>query len=68
MDRKRQIENLERLLNLNKDGIVETPEMKKLLTIESPVEKQLKNIAIALRGIEAQLNQLNKELRRRPLK
>ena len=64
MDRKRQIENLKRLCNLNKEGILETPEMKKLLTIESPEEKQLKNIAIALKGIQKELEHLNRSLRK----
>lgn len=63
MDRKRQIENLERLCHLNKEGIIETPETKKLFAVETPEEKQLKNIAIALKGILKELEHLNRTLR-----
>ena len=63
MDRKRHIENLKRLSSMNKEGIIETPEMKKLLAVESPEEKQLKNIAIALKGILKELEHLNRTLR-----
>lgn len=63
MDRKRQIENLKRLCSMNKEGIIETPEMKKMLEVESPEEKQLKNIAIALKGILKELEHLNRTLR-----
>lgn len=34
-------------------------------SFETPEQKSLKNIAIALRGIEAQLVQLNKSLRKK---
>ena len=64
MERKRQIENLKRLCNLNKEGIVETPETQKILSFESPEEKQLKNIAIALKGIQKELEHLNRTMRK----
>ena len=32
MDRKRHIENLKRLSSMNKEGIIETPEMKKIVS------------------------------------
>lgn len=51
-------------------ALYETPEGSRgnAAGYEIPELKNLNTIAIALRGIEAQLNQLNKELRRRPLK
>lgn len=44
--------------------LYETPESAgEGSSFETPEQKSLKNIAIALRGIEAQLNMLNKHLR-----
>ena len=62
MDRK-QYER--ELAALNKE--LETPEnnKKSLDDLETPEQKNLKNIAIALRGIENQLSQLNKSLRKK---
>ena len=45
--------------------LYETPESAKGSRMEPPGQKDLKNIAIALRGIEAQLEQLNKNLRKK---
>ena len=45
--------------------LYDTPESEKGSSFETPEQKSLKNIAIALRGIEAQLNMLNKNLRRK---
>lgn len=46
--------------------LYETPESAgKGSSFETPEQKSLKNIAIALRGIEAQLVQLNKNLRKK---
>lgn len=45
--------------------LYETPESTKGSRMETPDQKDLKNIAIALRGIEAQLEQLNKNLRKK---
>lgn len=45
--------------------LYETPESEKGSSFETPEQKSLKNIAIALRGIEAQLVQLNKNLRKK---
>lgn len=46
--------------------ILENPEEKGALSpwIESPEEKQLKNIAIALKGIQKELEHLNRSLRK----
>lgn len=44
--------------------ILETPENKNGLSfLETPEEKQLKNIAIALKGILKELEHLNRTLR-----
>lgn len=45
--------------------LYETPESENGSSFETPEQKSLKNIAIALRGIEAQLEQLNKNLRKK---
>ena len=45
--------------------LYETPESEKGSSFETLEQKSLKNIAIALRGIEAQLEQLNKNLRKK---
>lgn len=46
--------------------LYETPESAGAgSSFETPEQKSLKNIAIALRGIEAQLVQLNKNLRKK---
>lgn len=45
--------------------LLETPEEATAPALETPEQKDLKNIAIALRGIEAQLMQLNKSLRKK---
>lgn len=72
MDRKTQVNNMQKLTNLkisevpNFDApLYETPESAKGSSFETPEQKSLKNIAIALRGIEAQLEQLNKNLRKK---
>ena len=45
--------------------ILENPEENgALLWIESPEEKQLKNIAIALKGIQKELEHLNRTMRK----
>lgn len=44
--------------------ILETPEEKMTSLIESPEEKQLKNIAIALKGIQKELEHLNRTMRK----
>lgn len=44
--------------------ILENPEEKITSLIESPEEKQLKNIAIALKGIQKELEHLNRTLRK----
>ena len=71
MDRKTQINNMQKLTNIKETEIpnfdaplYETPESAgEGSSFETPEQKSLKNIAIALRGIEAQLNMLNKHLR-----
>ena len=46
--------------------LYETPESAEAgSSFETPEQKSLKNIAIALRGIEAQLVQVNKYLRKK---
>lgn len=72
MDRKTQINNMQKLTNIKETEIpnfdaplYETPESEKDSSFETPEQKSLKNIAIALRGIEAQLAQLNKSLRKK---
>lgn len=46
-------------------GIMETPEGEKESNFETPEQKQIKNIVIALRGIEKELHELNRNLRSR---
>lgn len=73
MDRKTQVNNMQKLTNLNISEVpnfdaplYETPESAGAgSSFETPEQKSLKNIAIALRGIEAQLVQLNKNLRKK---
>lgn len=46
-------------------GNFETPEQNKdIAGMETPETKQLKNIAIALRGIQKELEHLNRSLRK----
>lgn len=73
MDRKTLINNMQKLTNIKEAEIpnfdaplYETPESAGAgSSFETPEQKSLKNIAIALRGIEAQLEQLNKSLRKK---
>ena len=55
MDKESRIKRLKELM--------ETPESEFML-LETPEVKQLKNIAIALRGIQKELEHLNRSLRK----
>ena len=56
---------IEKRTNLNDLGLLETPEIDKALGYETPEQKQAKNIVIALRGIEKELHEINRNLRSR---